>query len=160
MLKTHRRLLQFDSLEGKVLLSTAMADPVATVHRNTAKPFVLDGTVQGLPAGSFGSKGLVVSSFPVSGHLGSMGEVTGDILLSNKLVTRGNLPDFGNSLLILTNHQGSLLLQVKHSTKHRFSFQIIGVTTKYASVSGSGFLTVSPSLTTYNLVVTFHSNRH
>jgi hypothetical protein len=160
MLKTHRRLLQFDSLEGKVLLSTATADPAATVHRSAAKPFVLDGSVQGLPTGSFGSKGLEVSSFHVSGHLGSMGKVTGEFLLSNKLVARGELPDLADSLLILTNQKGSLLLGVKPSTKSRYSFQILAVTTNYASVSGSGFLTVAPSRTTFNLVITFHSTRH
>jgi hypothetical protein len=160
MLKTHRRSLQFDSLEGKVLLSAAMADPAATVHRSAAKPFVLNGSVQGLPTGSFGSQGLEVTSFSVSGHLGSMGKVTGSFLLSDKLVARGALPDLSNSLLILSNKEGSLLLGVKPSTTHRYSFQIIGVTTNYTSVSGSGVLTVAPSPTTFNLVITLHSARH
>jgi len=160
MLKTHRRSLQFDSLEGKVLLSAAMADPAATVHRSAAKPFVLNGSVQGLPTGSFGSKGLEVTSFLVSGHLGSMGKVNGSFLLSDKLIARGEMPDLSNSLLILTNQKGSLLLGIKPSTMHRYSFQIIGVTTDYTSVSGSGFLTESPSPTTFNLVITFHSARH
>ncbi|HKI20343.1 MAG TPA: hypothetical protein VKA15_20815 [Isosphaeraceae bacterium] len=160
MLKTHRRSLEFDSLEGKVLLSTAMADPAATVHRSAAKAFVLNGSVQGLPTGSFVSKGLEVKTFPVSGHLGSMGKVTGWFLLSDKLVTRGEMPDLGNSLLLVTDQKGSLLLGIKPSTTHRYSFQIIGVTANYVSVSGSGFLTVAPSPTTFNLVITFHSARH
>jgi len=160
MLKTHRRSLQFDSLEGKVLLSTAIADPATAVHRSVAQPFVLNGSVQGLPAGSFGSQGLEVTSFLVSGHLGSMGKVTGSFLLSNKLIARGKLPDLADSLLILTNKKGSLLLGIKPSTTHRYSFQIIGVTTNYTSVSGSGFLTVAPSPTTFNLVIRFHSARH
>jgi hypothetical protein len=159
MLKTRRRSLQFDSLEGKVLLSTAMADPAATVHQAAAKPFVLNGSVQGLPTGSFGSKGLQVSSFLVSGHLGSMGKVSGSFLLSHKLVAHGELPDFSDSLLILTNQKGSLLLGITPSTTHRYSFKIIGVTTNYRSVSGSGTLTVSPSPTTFNLVIRFHSAR-
>ncbi len=160
MLKTHRRSLQFDSLEGKVLLSATMADPAVTVHQSAAKAFVLNGSVHGLPTGSFGSQGLEVTSFLVSGHLGSMGKVTGSFLLSDKTVARGKLPDLSNSLLVLTNQKGSLLLGIKPSTAHRYSFQIIGVTTNYTSVSGSGFLTVSPSPTTFNLVVTFHSARH
>ncbi len=160
MLKTHRHSLQFESLEDKVLLSTAMADPAATVHRSAAKPFVLNGSVQGLPTGSFGSKGLEVTSFLVSGQLGSMGKVTGSLLLSNKLVARGELPDLADSLLVVTNKKGSLLLEITPSTLHRYSFQIIGVTTNYTSVSGSGFLTLAPSPTTFNLVMTFHSTRH
>jgi hypothetical protein len=160
VLKTRRRSLQFESLEGKVLLSTAISNPTTAVHRSVAKPFVLNGSLQGLPIGSFGSKGLEVTSFPVSGHLGSMGKVTGLLLLSNKLVTRGKLPDLANSLLVVTNKDGSLLLGIKPSTAHRYSFQIIGVTTDYRSVSGSGFLTVSPSLTSSNLVITLHSVRH
>ncbi len=160
MLKTHRRSLQFDSLEGKVLLSTAMADPAVAVHHSAAKPFVLNGSVQGLPAGSFGSQGLEVTSFPLSGHLGSMGKVTGSFLLSDKIVGRGKLPDLSNSLLVVTDQKGSLLLGIKPSTTHRYSFQIIAVTTNYTSVSGSGFLTVSPSPTTFNLVITLHSARH
>jgi hypothetical protein len=156
MLKTHRRSLHFDSLEGKVLLSVGMADPAATVQRSAAKPFVLNGSVQGLPAGKFGPKGLVVSSFAVSGHFGSMGKVTGFFLLSDKVVTPGTMPDLANSLLVLTNSEGSLLLGIKPA-KHHYSFQIIGVTSHYISVSGSGTLTVSPSPTAANLVITLHS---
>ena len=37
MLNTKRRLPQFDSLEGKVLLSAGMADPATTKHHDTAK---------------------------------------------------------------------------------------------------------------------------
>jgi hypothetical protein len=95
----------------------------------------------------------------VSGHLGSMGKVSGFFLLSNKLVAPGKLPDLANSLLVLTDQKGSLLLGIKPSTTHRYSFQIVGVTTNYTSVSGSGFLTISPSPTTFNLVITFHSAR-
>ncbi len=137
-----------------------MADPAVTVHQSAAKPFVLNGSVHGLPKGSFGSQGLQVASFLVSGHLGSMGKVTGSFLLSDKLVARSKLPDLSNSLLVLTNQKGGVLLGIKPSKTHRYSFQIIGVTTNYTSVSGSGFLTVSPSPTTFNLVVTFHSARH
>jgi hypothetical protein len=157
MLKTHRRSLQFDSLEGKVLLSTAMADPAGAVHRSTAKPLNLSGSLQGLPTGKFVSNGLQVSSFPVSGHIASMGRVHGLFLLSNKLVPRGKLPDLTNSLLVLTNQEGSLLLGIKPSSAHRYSFQIIGVTTHYLSVTGSGYLKVSPSPTTFNLVIKLHS---
>lgn len=157
MLKTHRRSLHFDSLEGKVLLSIGVADPAATVHRSTAKRFVLNGSVQGLPTGKFGPNGLDVSSFDVSGHLGSMGKVTGFFLLSDKVVTRGAMPDLTNSLLVLTNSEGSVLLGIKPTTKHRYSFQIIGVTKNYITVSGSGLLTVAPSPVTANLVITLHS---
>jgi len=159
MLKTRRRPLQFESLEEKVLLSAAMADPSATIHRSAVKPFLLNGSVQGLPAGSFVSKGLEVKRFPISGRLGSMGKVHGFILLSNKMVTRGALPDLTNSLLIVTNQNGSVLLGVKPSTMHHYSFQIIGVTTKYKSVSGSGILTIAPSPTSFNLIIELHSAR-
>jgi len=162
MLKTHRRLLQFDSLEGKVLLSTATADPATAVHvhQSAAKRFLLNGSVQGLPTGSFRSKGLAVTSFEVLGHLGSMGKVSGFFLLSEKVVPRGELPDLSDSLLILTNQRGSLLLGIKPSTTNRYSFQIIGATTHYTSVSGSGFLTIAPSSSTFNLIIMFHSAQH
>ena len=167
MLKAHRRLLAFDSLEGKVLLSIAMADPAVTVHQSATKRLVLNGSLQGLPTGSFGSKGLAVTSFPVSGHLGSMGKVSGFFLLSDKVVARGKLPDLSNSLLILTNQKGSLLLGIKHSIAKRYSFQLLGVTrqllgatTHATSVSGSGFLTISPSPSTFNLIIAFHSAQH
>jgi hypothetical protein len=159
MLKTHRHPLHFDSLEGKVLLSVGLADPAVVVHRSRAQAFVLNGSVEGLPTGKFDSKGLEVSSFTVSGHVGSMGKVTGFFLLSNKVVTRGAMPDLANSLLVLTNSQGSLLLGIKPTTKHHYSFQVIGVTSHYLSVSGSGTLTVAPSRTLANLVITLHSAR-
>lgn len=156
MLKTHRRALHFDSLEGKVLLSVGLADPAVKVHRSAAKAFVLNGSVQGLPTGKFDSKGLEVSSFAVAGHLGSMGNVTGFILLSDKLVTRGAMPELADSLLVLTNSDGSLLLGIQPS-KHRYSFQIVGVTKNYISVSGSGTLSIAPSPISANLVITLHS---
>jgi hypothetical protein len=159
VLKTRRRSLQFDSLEGKVLLSATVADPAATVHRSTAAPFVLNGSMQGLPTGSFVAKGLKVTTFPVSGHLGSMGKVSGLFLLSDKLVTRGTLPNLTNSFLVLTDQTGSMLLGIRPLGGHRYSFQIVGVTTNYISASGSGFLTIAPSPTTSNLIITFHSTR-
>ena len=42
MLKTKRRLPQFDCLEGKVLLSAGMADPAATVHRDASQTIPLE----------------------------------------------------------------------------------------------------------------------
>jgi hypothetical protein len=75
------------------------------------------------------------------------------------MVTHGTLPNLANSLLIVTNPKGSLLMGIKPLSANRYSFQVVGVTTSYRSVSGSGFLTVFPSPTTADLVIAFHSAR-
>jgi hypothetical protein len=159
MLKSRRRSLQFDSLEGKVLLSAGMADPAVTVHRHVSKAFTLNGSVHGLPTGSFVSQGLDVSSFLVSGQLGSMGKVGGTFLLSDRLVPHGKLPDLSNSLLILTDKKGSLLLGINPSHTNHYSFAIIGVTTGFISVTGTGSLAIAPNPHSDTLAITLHSAR-
>jgi hypothetical protein len=48
MSKPPRRTLSFDSLEGKVLLSTGMTDPAATVQRPTTHGLFLKGVLTGV----------------------------------------------------------------------------------------------------------------
>ena len=48
MSKTTRRTLEFESLEGKVLLSAGMADPAATVFKLKAVRFHLNGNIAGV----------------------------------------------------------------------------------------------------------------
>ena len=63
MLKTRRRLPQFDCLEGKVLLSVGMANPAASAHRETAKRFLLNGSLSGLQKARRASMGLLKRPF-------------------------------------------------------------------------------------------------
>jgi hypothetical protein len=157
MLRSHRRVLQFDSLEGKALLSVGLADPAVAVHRATVRKFVLNGTLHGLPSGSAGSDGYTISSFSLTGHLGSMGNVRGTFLLDDTFVPIGKLPDLNNSLLIVTNQKGSLLLSIEAKKINRYRFDIVAVTSRYESVSGAGSLVVSSSRGSLDLSLTFRS---
>jgi hypothetical protein len=88
-----------------------------------------------------------------------MGKVEGIFLLGDTFVPIGRLPDLSNSLLIVTNRQGSLLLAIHPSNTNRYQFQIVAVTSGYKSVSGSGQLMVSPARGSIDLVLTVHSSR-
>ena len=95
MLKTNRHLPQFDSLEGKILLSAGMADPAATRHHETVKPFVMTGSLSGLPNGLPGRCWIYRDVLSVTGHLASMGTVNGSFSLANPFIPVGKLPDLG-----------------------------------------------------------------
>ena len=66
MSRTTRRTLAFDAMEGRVLLSSGMADPAAVVHRAPAQvpgqpaQFLLNGTLKGIPFGTVGPDGITV----------------------------------------------------------------------------------------------------
>ena len=159
MLKSKRRSLHFDSLEGKLLLSAGIHDPAATVHRATAKPFVLNGNLSGTPMGSPGPLGYSVSSFPVSGRVGSMGNAAGLFYLTDTFVPIGKRPDLGDSTLILTNRHGSIELTVTPDKSHLYHFAISGGTDHYATKTGSGTLSIAPSQGSVNFVITVHSGK-
>ena len=101
-----RRTLAFDSLEGKVLLSTGMADPAATVHRAKVKHFLLNGTLQGIPYGSVHKVGSRSRPFPSRAD-----QIHGE----GRRFTRpgrsahrpGKKPDLSNATLTLSNREGA-----------------------------------------------------
>jgi len=159
MFKTKRRLLQFDSLEGKILLSTGMADPATTVHRDRAKRFLLDGALHGLPTGSPGPDGYSVTTFSAGGHAGSMGKVSGTIYLADTLIPIGKPPDLSNAWLILANQKGSVQLRIAASKTNHYRFTVTSGTSSDASATGSGLLTISSSQGSINFIIKLQSSR-
>jgi hypothetical protein len=157
MLKTKRRLPQFDCLEGKVLLSAGMADPAAAVHRDAAKPFLLNGSLSGLPNGSPGIDGFSETSFPVAGHLASMGKVNGTFSLEDAFIPIGKKPDLNGTVLTLENSKGSVHLAIAQSKKHQYKFTVVSGTAGYAKASGSGTMAISSPRDALNLVIKLHS---
>src|SRR5262245_45959642 len=115
MSKTSRRTLGFDSLEGKVLLSTGLADPAATIHLAKVKRFLLNGVLHGLPFGTIRQNGFAVSSFPVLGKAQSMGQVSGSLELANPFIAQGKRPDLNGARLTLSNSKGSVQLMMASS---------------------------------------------
>jgi hypothetical protein len=153
MLKTKRRLLQFDSLEGKVLLSAGMANPAATKYHDTVKPFVMTGSLSGLPNGSPGVAGYTETSFPVAGHLASMGRVNGSFSLADPFIPIGTLPDLAGASLTLKNSKGTVQLAIAQAKKHKYKFTVISGTDSYAKASGSGTMAISSIQSNLDLVV-------
>jgi hypothetical protein len=143
MSRTARRTLGFDSLEGKVLLSTGLADPAAAVHVAKTKRFLLNGTVYGLPFGSVQQGELLVSTFSLAGNAQSMGNVGGSLKLAHPTITQGKLPDLSNATITLSNSKGSVQLTMAASPSRRYIFVVTGGTGSYASASGSGTAIIS-----------------
>jgi hypothetical protein len=157
MLKTKRCLPQFDCLEGKILLSTNMAEPAMLTHRDAVKRFVLNGSLTGLPNGSPGIEGYTESSFPVAGRLTSMGNANGSFTLGDAFIPTGKKPNLNNASLTLESSKGSIQLTIAQATKHRYNFTIVSGTKSYASVSGSGTMAISSPRSTLDLVIKLDS---
>jgi hypothetical protein len=157
MLNTKRHLPQFDSLEGKVLLSAGMADPAAAKHHDKAKPFVMTGSLSGLPNGSPGVAGFTATSFPVSGHLTSMGTVHGSFSLAEPFIPIGKLPDLSGAALTLKNSNGTVQLAIAQTKKNDYKFTIDSGTGKYTSTSGAGTMKISSTHAAIDLVISLHS---
>ncbi len=157
MLKTKRRLPQFDCLEGKILLSAGMTDPAAVVHRDVAKRFLLNGSLSGLPNGLPGIDGFTETSFPVAGHLASMGKVNGSFSLESTFIPIGKQPDLNGASLTLENAKGSVHLNIAQAKKHHYKFTVISGTEGYASAAGSGTIAISSPQSALNLVIKLHS---
>jgi hypothetical protein len=145
MANTRQRTLQFDSLEGKILLSTGMADPAATIYQHKAPKFHLNGNLYGFPSGTSGPDGYNVTAFPIGGHVASMGNIGGSIYLSDTFVPIGKLPNLSKATLILFNQSGSVHLTLNASRSHHYRFTIISGTGDDTWASGSGRLTISSS---------------
>ena len=109
MLKTKRRLPQFDCLEGKVLLSIGLVQS----RRDTANRFRLNGSLSGLPNGSPGINGYTETSFPVAGAGSrSMGKVNGSFSLDDAFIPMGKKPDLNGASLTLENAKGTVELAI------------------------------------------------
>ena len=157
MLKTKRRLLQFDSLEGKLLLSASVANPASTKHHETVKRFVMTGSLSGLPNGSPGVAGYTETSFLVAGHLASMGSVDGSFSLADPFIPIGKLPNLGGASLTLENSKGIVQLAIGQTKKHKYKFTIVSGTDSYAKASGSGTMAISSVASSLDLVVKMQS---
>ena len=159
MSKTKHRLLQFDSLEGKVLLSTGMDNDLAkTKHHDTIKPFVMNGSLSGLPNGSPGVAGYTATSFPVAGHLASMGSVHGSFSLADPFIPIGKLPDLAGASLTLENSRGTVQLAITQTKKNNYKFTIVSGTEHYVSAAGAGKMEIESSRASLDLVVDLHTS--
>jgi hypothetical protein len=145
MARTRRHTLEFDSLEGKVLLSTAMADPAAAVYKQKTNQFHLGGKISGIPSGAAVPNGLMISSFPLSGNVASMGNVDGAFFLKYRFVQFRKLPDLSKSSLALFNQKGRVDIALNATGSHHYKFKIMSGSGAYAFASGKGTLTVSGS---------------
>jgi hypothetical protein len=157
MLNSKRYQPQFDSLEGKVLLSASMANSAATKHHDKVKPFVMTGSLSGLPNGSPGVAGYTATSFPVSGHLASMGTVHGSFGLAHSFVPIGKLPDLAGASLSLENSKGTVQLAIAQTKKNHYKFTVDSGTGKYTSASGSGTMKIASTHAAIDLVISLHS---
>jgi hypothetical protein len=157
MSKTTRRALQFDSLEGKILLSTGMGDPAAAVYRQKTVRFNLSGTISGTPSGVAGPDGYVISSFPVSGHVASMGNVSGAFYLQYTFVGYGKTPDLSKAVLVLANQKGSVHISLSASGSRHHTFMVMSGTGTYTYASGKGHLEISASGHSLAFVIKFHT---
>jgi hypothetical protein len=142
MSRIRRRSLQFESLEGKVLLSTGLANPATKVERAVIKNFHLNGALNGLALGSAVQNGFSVSIFLVQGHTSSMHRVTGVLDLVDPLIPAGKKPDLNNAALFLANKQGSVVLSIKKATTREYDFKVVSGTDSYLGVTGSGFIVI------------------
>jgi hypothetical protein len=156
MSKSTRRALQFDSLEGKILLSSGMADPAAVVFRHKTLRFILSGAISGIPAGTVGPSGYVISSFPVSGHLASMGNVSGAFYPKYTFVGFGKMPDLSKATLVLANQKGSVAIALNASGSHHYRFKVMSGTGTYTYASGSGTLKISASHNSLAFLIKIH----
>jgi hypothetical protein len=157
MANTRQRMLQFDSLEGKVLLSTGMADPAATIYQHKPPRFHMNGTLSGFPTGTSGPDGYNVTTFPVEGHVASMGNVAGSIYLTDTFVPIGKLPNLSKANLELYSQGGSIHVTLNASGTHHYRFTIMSGTGDDTWASGSGKLTISSSHNSLDFTIKLQS---
>jgi hypothetical protein len=158
MSKTSRRTLEFESLEGKVLLSSGMANPATSVFKHKTLRFHLNGNIAGVPSGTVGASGYLVSSFPMAGHVASMGNVSGAFYLMHTFVRFGKLPDLSKSSLVLANQKGSVAIALSASGSRHYNFKIMSGTGTYTFASGSGTLKISASSNSLDFIIKMQSS--
>ncbi len=158
--RTRPRPPSFESLEGKILLSTGMADPAVVVHRARAKVqrFLLNGTLKGIPFGTIQQTGIEVTSFFVTGSPRSMGKVSGSLDLADPLIAPGKMPNLSNATLNLSNARGGVQLRMAASPSNRHVFVVTSGSGGYASAYGSGTAVISYNRRMHDYLVTLHSS--
>jgi hypothetical protein len=159
MSRNTRRTPTFDAMEGRVLLSSGLRDPAAQVYRSEVSPahFKLTGTLVGIPFGTIGPDGIVVSSFPLSGRVKSMGKVTGSLLLTDTIIAPGDQPDLGNATLTLSNARGTVQIKTAESPSNRHVFIVTAGSGAYASVYGSGTAVITYNWRMHEYRIALHS---
>lgn len=160
MSRTTRRTPAFDAIEGRVLLSSGMADPAASAHlaRAEVDRFSLSGTLRGIPFGTIGPEGINVSSFAVSGKAKSMGKVNGSLALSDTIIAPGKKPNLSNATLSLSNAWGSVQLKMAASPSNRYVFVLTSGSGTYATAYGSGTAVISYNQRMHEYQVVLHSS--
>jgi hypothetical protein len=143
MARTRQHVLEFDSLEGKVLLSTTIADPAATVFQQKAHHFRLDGTLYGIPSGTAVPNGFLVSSFIANGHVSSMGNVEVAFFLKHTYIPTGKLPNLSKASLVLINQKGTVNISLDATGSHHYKCTVMSGTGTYTFASGIGKVTIS-----------------
>ena len=144
MSRSMRRAFTFEFLEGKTLLSFGIGHPAAAVFQQKASRFHLNGNLNGLPIGTTSPEGYTVSSFPVSGHLASMGNVQGAFFLRYTFINKGKLPNLSKSTLVLENQSGSVDISLNATASHRYKFTVMSGSGAYTFAYEIGHLTISP----------------
>lgn len=143
MIRTRRGALQVESLEGKVLLTTAHpAAARAAAALVAPQAFSLAGTLK-MPAASvvtftLGSQNM--GSFKLSGKVGTMGQVNGKfvaVLDGNNNMTAG--------VLVLSNRKGSVTMSMSTDAADQtaYDYKVTAGTGAFAAASGSGKLATS-----------------
>jgi hypothetical protein len=145
MARTTRHLIEFDSLEGKLLLSVGIANPAVTVLQQKVFRFHLNGKLEGIPSGIAIPKGFMESAFPLSGDLALMGHVEGAFFLKYSYIPNGKLPDLSKATLVLTNQKGRIDIALNATGSHHYKFKIMSGTGIYTFASGKGNLTILSS---------------
>ncbi len=160
--RTRTRPPGFESLEGKVLLSTGMADPAVAVHR--ARPefqrFLLNGTLKGIPFGTIQQNGIEITSFFVTGNPRPLGKVSGSLDLADSLIAPGKLPNLSNATLNLSNARGSVQLKMAAAPSNRYIFVVTSGSGDYGSAYGSGTAVISYNRRMHDYLVKLHSSAH
>jgi len=150
MSQRRRQAPQLETLEGKMLLSTAhpAAAKLAAARLAAATPapvpqFTLAGTLQ-VPTNSivtFTQNGENMGSFKVRGKLGTMGQVTGTFVA----ILDGTSQYMSAGGLVLTGRHGTVTLAMSSDPKDTtsYDFNIFAGTGAYATASGSGKMSTS-----------------
>jgi hypothetical protein len=170
MSRAVRRTLAFDAMDERVLLSAGMGHPAAVAHPaaimqvHRAKPAVshilLNGVVVGIPLGTVGQDGIVVSSFPVKGKVKTMGRVAGSLLLTDTIIAPGRQPDLSNATMNLSNPRGSVQIKTASGPSNRYIFIVTGGSGAYASAYGSGTAVISYNQRMHEYQVVLRSSVH
>jgi hypothetical protein len=137
--RSKRQSPQLETLEGKLLLSTAHAavakhTPAAT----PVAPFTLNGSLQvpSLSVVTFTQNGENMGSFKVHGKLGTMGQVTGTFVA----ILDSTSTYMSSGGLVLNGRHGTVTLAMSSDPKDTtsYDFHVFSGTGAYATASGAG----------------------